>query len=152
MTRITTRLLVATLASAAMLLVVGASAEANWGPPTTTDSSWHCGGYNKEQAPVWFQECIVVTPGSSGAYVQSIMAASNLGSTSVGLYGETWTAENGATLTDSDCGYVVIAAGARRWCWGATSAVAHGEYVQGEGWLQLLGGAWHYAWSPTVST
>jgi hypothetical protein len=77
---IRTRVLMASLASAAMLLSSGAAAQANWGPPAQTDSHCHCGAYNMElYPPVRFQECVVVSPGSRGSNVQSVMPVDNRG-------------------------------------------------------------------------
>jgi hypothetical protein len=125
----------------------------SWMPPGTTDARFHCSGYNDELAPLVFQDCVVLAQTAAGADVQSVMAVSNPGSTAVGLYGASRTYLDGAVLTYGDCGYKVIAAGGRSWCWGRTSGVAgNGRYVQGSGWLKLASGPWHVVWSPTKTT
>lgn len=147
------RTVLAAFASAAMLLSSGASAQAGWGPPAPTNSHWHCSGYNTELGPVWFQECVVVTPGSAGASVQSVMAVTNHGSASADfLTARTITYLDRGVLISSDCGPIVIRGKTSKWCWGGTRPVAHGRHVQGRGTLAYGAVNWHNAWSPTWST
>jgi hypothetical protein len=130
------RLLVATVASATMLLVSATSAQAAWQPPGTTDSRWHCGDYNTALNPIWFQDCVIVTPTASGAYVQSVVAVANRGSTAYGLYAMTRTFLGSTVIVRTDCGYAVIDAFSRKWCWGETRYVSgHDRAVFGEGWV-----------------
>lgn len=126
----------------AALLVSGAPAQAAWQAPGTPDSRYPCDDYKKALAPVWFQDCVAVTRTPSGVYVQSVMAVSNLGSTSVGLSGATEIYLDGFGITNTECGDTVIAARARRWCWGETcpgagqacpSAIRYGQRVAGLG-------------------
>ncbi len=137
------------------LLVSSAPAQAAWQAPGKPDSRYHCSGYNKEDGRLWFQDCVIVARSSSGASVQSVMAVSNVSSSSVSLYGATETyLVDGGRLTDTDCGPTSIPPRARKWCWGKTAPVAgHGRDVRGRGWLTRhpsLG--WHDVWSPPWTT
>ena len=142
------QLVVASVAVSALFMGASASAEASWQPPGTADSRWHCSGYNKGYSPIWFQDCVIVTPSPSGAYVQSVLAVSNTASVSYTLVGMTRTFVGASQVARTDCGSTTIAAHARKWCWGATTYVAgHGRQVFGEGWVGSL-----YVRSPTWTT
>jgi serine/threonine protein kinase len=104
-----------------------------WGGPSTQNSTHHCGAYIKKPT-MWFRECVIVTPSPSGAYVQSLLAVSNLSSTAQTVSGETRAFLGQTELSKTICGSTVVAAHASLWCFSATKLViGHGRVVQGRG-------------------
>jgi serine/threonine-protein kinase len=104
-----------------------------WGPPSTQNSTHHCGAYIKKPT-MWFRECVIVTPSPSGAYVQSLLTVSNPSSTAQTVSGETRAFLGQAELSKTICGSTVVAAHGSLWCFSATKLViGHGRDVQGRG-------------------
>jgi serine/threonine-protein kinase len=104
-----------------------------WGEPSTHNSTHHCGTYTKKPT-IWFQECVIVTPSPSGAYVQSLLVVSNSSSTAQTVSGGTRAVLGQAELSKTICGSTIVAAHASLWCFSATKLViGHGRDVQGRG-------------------
>jgi hypothetical protein len=153
-------LLVGFAASVAMLFVTSASAQAAsaWQAPGTPDSRYHCGPYTVGLNDLKAQDCVIVMPTPSGAYVQSLLAVSNVSSTARVLTGFTYSylgnMHDGPQLSYTDCLDVTIPAHERRWCFSATKFVlGHGRDVAGRGWVHNYHyGQYQYVDSPTWKT
>ena len=113
-----------------------ASSWQNPGPPNT---KYPCGAYNTTTT-VWFQECVIVTPTSDGAHVQSLLAVSNQSSIAQKIDGETYLYLGSNRYSGSTCGTNVVLASERRWCYSSTNFISgHGRDVQGQGHLFVSG-------------